>query len=520
MKALRQKSNRGPVARAQFLPAPTKGWYVGENLAEAPAGTAFVMDNAFPQLDYIRLRGGSSAYATGMGSTTSINSLLVWIGPLGSKMFAAGSGSIWDASVAGAVGAASITGTTSDYWEGVQFSPTGATSRLLIVNGSDAPQNFDGTTWSTSPAITGLSNQPSFAWSFKNRIYLAEANTLNAWYLGLAAIGGAATKFELGGIFKLGGYLLCGATWAIDSTSGIYESCIFITSEGEVAMYDGPYAGDSTWTLKGLYKVSRPLGKRCLMKAGGDLAIMTEDGIVPMSKVQQLDQVALQNEAVTKPIAPAWRQAVLDRAGKPGWQITIWPLESMGIINLPKTTSSDKTQYIANARTGAWARYLGWDANCFAVFGNSLYFGTSDGRVMQGETTGADDGSVYTMTIFPSYSSLGSAATRKQVKMMRPLAQANFSVSPKLTVRTDFDTSIPNAPTSSSAAPNGATWGSGIWGTSVWGSSLTSYSGWAYAPGFGTVIAPVYQVSVSSVSKPDLRVAATEILYETANVLG
>src|SRR5258708_25671776 len=48
-------------------------------------------------------------------------------------------------------------------------------------------------------------------------------------------------------------------------------------------IYDGLNPADTAWTLKGLYKISKPLGRRCILKAGGDIAIMTEDGIVPMS---------------------------------------------------------------------------------------------------------------------------------------------------------------------------------------------------------------------------------------------
>lgn len=518
-KPLKAKKNRGQVSTATFLPAPTKGWHVGANLADAPPGTAFVLENVFCQLDYIRLRRGCSPFVTGMLST-SVSSLLVWVGFTGSKMFAACGGGIYDVSSAGAVGPAAISGQTNDYWEGVQFSPTGATSRLLICNGADPEQNYDGSSWSTSPAITGMGARASFGWSFKNRIYLIEANTLNAYYLGLAAIGGAATKFEMGGIFKLGGKLICGATWAIDSTSGIYEACVFITSEGEVAMYDGPYPGDPSWTLKGVYKVSRPLGPRCLMKAGGDLAIMTEDGIVPMSKVQQLDQVALQNFAVTQDIAPAWREAVLTRRNLQGWQIAIWPLESMGVICIPQQSSSDKQQFIANVRTGAWSRYTGWDAKCFAVHNNQLYFGTSDGRVMTAETTGADDGRVYSATIFPSFSGLGSNATRKQVKAVRFLTQANFTASPKITVKVDFDTTVPLPPTSSPLSGIGSVWGTAVWGSSLWSVGLSSQANWSYSPGYGSVVSPVYQVSVSSASDPDFRMTAAEVLYENGSILG
>lgn len=521
LKALRSKSaGQGQISKTAFLPAPTKGWYVGANLADAPEGTAYILDNAFPQLDYIRMRKGSASYATGMGGSTVVKSLFTWVGPSGSKMFAAGNGKIYDVTSTGAVGAAAVSALTNDYWEPVQMSATGSTSRTIIFNGSDDAQNYDGSAWSTAPAITGLTAKPSFGWNFKNRIYVIEGTTLNAWYLALAAIGGAATKFELGGIFRLGGYLLCGATWSIDSSSGVYETCVFITSEGEVAMYTGEYPGDTAWKLSGLYKVSKPLGKRCLMKAGGDLAIMTEDGIVPMSKVITLDQVALQNAAVTAPIAPAWRQAVIDRMTKTGWQITIWPLESMGVISLPKASDSDKTQFIANVRTGAWARYTGWDANCFCVYNNNLYFGTSDGRVMQAETTGADDGSNYTMTIFPSYSHLGSPGIRKQVRLARPLTQSNFVVTPQLTAKVDFDTNAPLGPTSSPAVGIGSVWGTALWGAGKWGQALTTQSDWKAMPGFGSVVSPVYQVTVSTALSPDLRTTAIQIQYEDANTLG
>jgi hypothetical protein len=140
----------------------------------------------------------------------------------------------------------------------------------------------------------------------------------------------------------------------------------------------------------------------------------------------------------------------------------------MGIINLPKTSTDDKTQFIANVRTGAWGRYLGWDANCFCVFGNALYYGTSDGRAMLAETAGADDGLAYTATIFPSYSHLSSPGTRKQVKLVRPLVQANFTATPKITVRVDFDTTTPAVPSSSTAVGVGAVWDTAVWDVDLW----------------------------------------------------
>jgi len=249
---------------------------------------------------------------------------------------------------------------------------------------------------------------------------MAEKNSLNAWYLSVDSIGGAAVKFPLGGIFPRGGSLLCGYSWAISSNSGLYETCVFITDQGEIAFYDGDGPAAANWTLKGVYRISKPLGRNCLMKAGGDVAVMTEDGIIPLSSVMELDQIALQNKAVTLPIAPAWRTLVQQRTAISGWSITLWPLESMAIITVPSLSVNDKQQLVANARSGAWARYTGWDAKCFAVFGNNLFYGTSDGRVMQAETGGQDDGQFYTAVCAWSFSDLGAKSNRKQITLMRP----------------------------------------------------------------------------------------------------
>lgn len=523
--ALRQKSTNGkttqlPTSKAGFIPSPTKGWYVGANLSEAPKGTAYILDNAFPQLDYVRMRGGSASYATGMASA-AVNSLIPYVSGASSKFFAHCNGSIFDITGSGAVGAAAVTGLNSSaYLEYIQFANAGATW-LIVVNGVDAAQLYNGAAWVTVPAITGLTGgNLAFVWPFKNRIYGLQAASLSVWYLASNAIGGAATQFDMTPNFKLGGYLVAGTSWAINATNGLYDLNVFISSEGEVSIWNGANPADTAWTNLGTYKIAKPLGRRCLMKAGGDIAVMTEEGIVPLSKVMSLDQIALQNQAVTLPIAPAWRDAVIARAGLSGWQIALWPLQSMGVINLPKTSSSDATQFVANVRTGAWARYIGWDANCFAVYNNNLYYGTSDGRVLQAETGGQDDGKNYTWTVFPSYNDLGSPAITKHVKMVRPRLQSAYPVNPQISVKVDFDTTKPAQPTASAAAATGALWDTALWDTAKWPAALTDLSYWADAEGFGSTVSPVIQLTLSTTITPDVRLTAIELLYETGNAIG
>jgi hypothetical protein len=577
---------RSRVSKTVQLPACTKGWYVGANITEAPPGSAYILQNAFPQLDYVRARRGSAVWtSSGMPSST-VSTLMPWQNGVSSKMFAACGTAIYDVSSSGAA-TSSVTGLGNVFLQYTQFQGIGG-SYLFAVNGTSTNYIWDGTGWNrtfaktgnttvstavvtslgsttglyagmgvtganipantnilsvdsgtqvtltqnassttTGEALTFYQNPPITGTSpitgatpvfsnvnvFKNRLYFVEANTLNVWYLAVQAIGGAATVFPMYGIFRNGGYIVATASWAIDSTSGIYEGWVAITSEGEVAMYNG--SDPSSWTLAGVYKISKPLGPRCFYKAGGDLMIMTEDGIVPMSKVETLDQIALQNVAVTLPIAPAWRQAVLDRIGTQGWQIMMWPLESMGIINLPKASASDTTQFIVNARTGAWSKYIGWDANCFAVYNNSLYFGTSDGRVFQGETGGSDNGSNYTVVMFPSFTNLNKSVNRKQVKMVHPYITSNVNISFPITINVDYNTTLPNPPGASTPTGGGALWDSALWDLAVWPTGTVLQNQWQMATAFGSSFSPIMQITLSSSSiTPDIRFMRTDVLYE------
>jgi len=587
LKPLRSKtSDRNQVSRIKSLPAPTKGWYVGENLAAPPEKTAYLLDNGFPQLDYVRARRGSQAWATGMPATL-VESLMPFDNAATSRMFAACGTAIYDVSNTGAVGAAVVTGLTSAQFQFVQFTGLGG-SYLVAVNGSDSVQRFDGTAWNrtyvftgnttsgsanvasvsstaglvagqtvsgsgipdattilsvgtgtitlsanatatasgvtitayqSAPITTGTSAIFSNVYTFKSRLYFVEKNSLNIWYLPVNAIGGAATLFPMQGIFRRGGYIVACGDWSIDSTSGIYNGFVVVSSQGEVVLYNGTDPG--SWVLTGIYHISNPLGARCMMKAGGDLAIATEDGIVPMSKVQTLDQVALENVAITQPIAPAWRIAVDERMNLPGWQLTAWPRESMGIINLPKKDIGDRTQFIVNTRTGAWCRYTGWDANCFAVFGDLLFYGTSDGRVMQAEVGAADDGANYTWTVFPSFDGFDGQPTRKQALQVRPFIQSSFAFTPTVTVNVDFDTTVPPAPSSVAAPSTGALWDSAKWDQDEWPADLTPFAYWQTVTAYGQILSPIVQATFSTASTtPDVRLTQIDVLYEGGNIMG
>lgn len=508
------------VSRGASLPAPVKGWFVGDNIAAAPPQTAYVMDNVFPDANSVRVRRGTLEHASGMGSSGVIERLMVYDNSVAAKMFAAVGGSIYDVTTGGAVGAAVVSGMTNAKWSYTQITTAGGTF-LRLVNGADTPRVYDGSTWGTAPAITGATpTDLKSVWAYRNRLYFAEKNSLSAWYLPVDSIGGAATELPLGAVFTLGGELLTGGSWSANLNARSDDMAVFISSAGEVAVYTGSYPGDTAWSLQGLYRIGKPLGSECLLKAGGDLAILTEDGLVPMSKVVSLDRVALANEALSLPIQPEWRRAVKDRAGLDGWSITLWPLEQMAIVNLAQLDSNTLVQYVANARTGAWCRYTGWDARSFAVLDNELYFGTSDGRVMQAETGGTDDGELYTATIMFSYTELKGGPNRKRVTAMRPLCRASFNVEPKFSILVDFNETLPSPPAAASDAGAGALWDAAVWDSATWPGVVSQQAYWKGIGGIGSVVAPVVQASISSTEEPDFELLQVDLLFELGEAVG
>jgi hypothetical protein len=541
MTALNDKTQgkRGRISDTRSLVAPIKGWWVGSPLAAAPPATAFLLENAFPELDYIRARSGAQQFATGMSG--NVSTLMPYTNGVTVKMFAYNSGNIYDVSVAGSVGAPLVTGLNPGViMSYVQYSGTGPQT-LVCSNGIDPLQFYNGSTWSTGPAWTGLTGaQISYVWEYNQRLYGIENGTTNVWYPAVDAIGGAVTIFPLGPLLRYGGRLVAGGTWNQLTSNGIQYTWFVISSEGEVVMFTGAFPGDpSTWKQAGCYKVGRPLGQNCIQPAGADVALLTEDGIVALSQVLTLDQIALANEAVTRNIAPAFRDAVIARAGRTGWQMLLWPLRSMAIINMPQI-GPPNTQFISNARTGAWCRYTGWDAQCFAVYGldpSGLYFGTSDGRVMQAETGGQDDGKLYGVTIFFSYtdlsgqdvsfggvapSSASQSVSRKHISMIRTRFQTNINaLSPKVTINVEYDTAVPPLPSAATALATGSNWNSAKWDTDVWGGLTVSHTqNWIPTYADASQLAPIIQLALNTPSTPDVRLTSVDVLFETGSIFG
>lgn len=541
------------IAKLKSFPAPASGWIANQNLATPNArgadGRAIFgaarLENWFPTATGVRMRGGSQIYATLNGGASIVTALFSYNNGSNTKLFASTADGLHDITfvsspydfefvnedddlfvdeLGNTIGDISslpfLDGFLGGNWISVQFATSGGTF-LRVVNGVDTPLVFDGTDWGTTPAITGAVDPTtlSYVWAFKNRLFFVERESLDAWYLPVDAIGGDAVLFPLGGVFTRGGSLLFGASWSLDTGGGLSEQCIFVTTEGEVAVYQGSDPGDAdTWSKVGVYRIGRPLGAQAHFRAGGDVAVATDIGLVPLSQAIQRDVAALAPAAVSYPIETAWNEAVAERGGA-AWHVEVWPTKQMVILSLPKVGDADYNMFVANARTGAWANFKGWDGTCLEVFGDRLFFGSTDGRVLEAEVTGADDGLPFTGTCVPLFDDLKSPASLKVALQAKAVLLAPDPLEDRLSIQADYTLALPSPPdaTSLTARP---VWGEGRWGESVWGVVRTKvpYQKWRSSPGAGYTLAPALQITSSSVAPLDVELVRIDVTYDVGDV--
>lgn len=513
---MRRKSRRGQVSTSYSTPAPIKGWNARDSIAAMGPGYAHTLKNWFPTTSDVMLRKGMASHATGLPDEAE--TLMVYRPPTGlQEMYAISSTNIYNVSAAGAVGAAVVTGLTGAQWQWTNATTTGG-NFLIAVNGLDAPQLYNGTTWVSItgvsvPAITGVTASTFInVAQYKSRVYYVQKGTLAVWYTAAGALTGAVTKFDLGSIFRRGGELISMGSWTLDSGSGIDDLAVFITSQGEVAVYQG--VDPTTWALIGLFNIGKPLGYRCLQKYQGDLLIITQDGLDLASRALISSRTS-KNAANTGIIVGATSNAASLYGSNFGWEVTQFSGDaSMLVLNVP-VASGMQEQYVMNTTTGAWCQFTGWAANTFAVFNDELYFG-GDTVVRKAWTGTSDLGSNIVGEMVCAFDYFGNSNGIKAVRMIRPVIGWDSNPSEFLIgIDVDFIISTPTGAISFTGTVGGV-WDSGIWDASVWGGAVSLNRNWYSAFGVGYAFAPHIKVSSSTAQ---VRLAAFDYVYERGGIL-
>lgn len=427
---------------------------------------------------------GSGSFFVYQLSEPAIETLAVWQGPNGSAMFAVAGGAVW--SVGSSESATlSRSGVSENAWQWCQHT-TSAGSFLFMVNGTDAPLHYNGTTW-TAPTITGVTPADAIhVISHKKRLWFVLRDSTKGAYLGTEAVAGAASTFEFGSLFTRGGHLLALATWTRDGGSGADDYLVAVSSRGQVAVYQGTDPSSATtWGLVGVFDVPTPIGRRCFSRYGADLLLITLEGVFPLSQLLSVDQSQAGRVSITDAISPEFNTAARSYGSNWGWEVVVYPKGTRLIVNVPTAEQQTAKQYVQNTMTGAWCEFDSHNALCWSVYNDALYFGGPDGIVYQADTGSADLDAPITAVGQAAYSAFGSANI-KRFSMIRPLVTVSATNRPSVGLSTDFvETSAMSAISPSSGAST-STWDSAKWDSGVWADTDLEVNDWASAVSIGT----------------------------------
>lgn len=434
-------SEAGATASNPFkMPAPVGGWNARDSLDMMKTTDAIYLDNWFPTQTTVDIRPGS-AVSSLLPVDSVIKSLLNCAKQDGTaRRFAVCQTGVYD--IATAIATLDLALTDARV-ESVNINIAGL-PYLWCCNGVDKSFIYksDTDTWipldgASVPALTGItSTDVANVSMWKNRLILTKKASLEFWYMPLNSVGGLAVKFDLGSVFKKGGYLVATANWSVDAGDGTDDRFVAVTSEGEVAIYQGtdPSAA-ATFALVGVYHVGRPVGKRCFTQIGGDLALLCDQGLWPLSRALESSTID-RKPALTNKIEKAFNAYFKEFSAQYGWQPLLLSKGPALLVNVP-ITALFSYQFVMNTISGAWCRFIGWSASCMMESDGDLYFAI--GRtVWEGWTGMADSGAAIVGYGKQAFTYGPRPGRIEHVKLVQPIFTATSSVVAQLALDTDF----------------------------------------------------------------------------------
>jgi hypothetical protein len=344
----------------------------------------------------------------------------------------------------------------------------------------------------------------------QRRLFFCEKSTLKFWFLNtVAAIGGAATSFDLAPLCSKGGELLAAGTWSVDSGEGMDDLAVFVTSAGQAVVYAGTDPSSAnTWSLQGVYDIGKPIGRRCLQKLGSDLVVLTEDGAMLLSKA--LFAGRTESSTITDQIQNAWGTTARANSGKFGWQALLYPRGNMLIFNIPITELGTSHQYVFNTGTGAPCRFKNQNAFCWSLLNEDAYFGGNT-VVYKADDGNDDNGASVDGTVKPAFNYFGLPGAQKRFTQCRPVFVAGGGLTPAVSINVDFEElAVVGSP--SISGTSGATWDVDPWDTSDWGVENAVTKNWIGVNGIG--YAGTLKINAAS-DQFGLSLEAVDYMFET-----
>ena len=323
---------------------------------------------------------------------------------------------------------------------------------LIVLNGEDPPVKFDGSEVTDAKISNSdsedIGSSLSFGLAFKKRAFFIEKNSLNVHYLAVDEISGTATRFPMQGIFSRSSSLSFGGSFSTDSGSGIDDYIVFVTNEGEVAIFSGSNPGDANdFKLQGVFDIGSPLSAYAHFSVGGDLIIGTTQGLVPLSAVLQKGVSELRLHSLSERIKPAINEIVslARQTTESHFRMVKSDLMGLGILKPPRVGRARGDLYVVNTETNAWSRVTGWDVLDISVVGDRVFFTDGTG-LFEAFVGGRDNGEPIQHRLVTGFDNLGLPGYSKRVHKVRATFLTSYKLSANIRLEKDGTIGVPKFP--------------------------------------------------------------------------
>lgn len=268
------------------VPAPLGGLNHQAPVSALQAHEAVEMINWLPEDGRLRVRPGMQTRARIIGASHTY--------PFGDKLVVASATDLYTFPSSGITDEdwteTSIgTGYSTEHWDSEIIN-----EKLLLVNGQDAPLEYDGTTL-TSITFTGVSSPEDFigVMEFKGRAVYWKGADLGFYYAAAGSYAGALTYFDLSSLAGQGESIVHIFPWSIDAGDGIDDVFVVVFNTGNIVVYQGSDPSDAAdWhlvsTLKGPAVVPSGSTYESMTKparVAGDAVYLSNAGVVSFGHI-------------------------------------------------------------------------------------------------------------------------------------------------------------------------------------------------------------------------------------------
>jgi hypothetical protein len=379
---------------------------------------------------------------------------------------------------------------------------------MIACNGTDNILRWDGTTLDQPNTFTGVNENTLIqVITYKNSLYFVQKNSTSIWYNSVNTIAGALRQFDVGSVLQRGGKIKFIQSWGKNTVNSNTDLLVIVSDTGEVLIYDGDAPSSTAWALVAHFYLASPLSDRAYIKVDSDLWIVTTLGVYAVSQLVAGADPTGQTTVVDDLIKPTFNSSASLYSANFGWQGQVYHKGKYAFINIPVAENVQTYQYVVNLITGAWCRFIGWNANCWSTFADNLYFGFSGNTICQADTGQTDNGIPISIVCKQAFVGFENEMLKKSFKRLKPTFAATQGSTLSIDVDIDFGTrnDLQQITFTGTSTPWGSAWGS------PWDAGVIISNDWYGLTGQGTFASVRYEANLSNVT---LQHISSVIVYE------